>query len=328
VIALEAQTHDLTPSAAEVPPDVRAHALEQLRRSFEGTSWVLVERAGPRHHEALVCGYVGEDDVRDVARALGAETGLIIRSATAGALRYAEPPRIRTWPTRAPEPEIALAVFADPDAAGPTDAELILATQLLASVASGARAIEELRRRATVDAQTGVSTRASVLELADRERERACRYGRNLAVVFVDVDGLKTVNDTYGHSAGDQLILTVARALSAELRGTDSIGRLGGDEFLLVLPETDFVGARRVVNRLRVRLATLRLHVGSAAVRPSASFGFAALGEGLSGDIIDVADQRMLEDKRRRRRGRGCELETERSSPTLSLEPSLGVAHA
>jgi diguanylate cyclase (GGDEF)-like protein len=327
VIALETDSHDLPTSNPDPTLDVRAHALAQLRRSFEGTSWVLVERAGPRHHEALVCGYVGEEDVRDVARALGAETGLLIRAATPGALRYAEPPRVRTWPSRAPEPDVALAVFADPGGVGPTEAELTLATQLLASVASGARAVDELRRKASVDAQTGVATRAAVLELADRERERACRYGRNLAVAFVDIDGLKTVNDAYGHGAGDQLILTVARALSAELRGTDSIGRLGGDEFLLVLPETDLEGARRLVSRLRSRLASVRLHLGTTVVRPSASFGFAALGEGLADDIIDLADRRMLEDKRRRRKGRACELEAERPATSIHLEPSFGLAN-
>ncbi|HEY0832660.1 MAG TPA: diguanylate cyclase [Azospirillum sp.] len=134
------------------------------------------------------------------------------------------------------------------------------ANELLeARVAERTRALEEANAKlellATTDALTEVWNRRHFMELAANEVRRAQRYRRPLGVLLFDLDRFKLVNDTYGHAAGDETLrIVVARARQA-LRATDSIGRFGGEEFVVLLPETDLEHARVVAERMRQAIA-------------------------------------------------------------------------
>ena len=104
------------------------------------------------------------------------------------------------------------------------------------------------------DLLTGLPNRRSVLEHLDRQLNRAVREKTSLAVILADVDHFKKVNDTYGHQAGDAVLKRMAQILPLELRPYDAIGRIGGEEFLLVTPNCDGETAKEIANRIRVRI--------------------------------------------------------------------------
>ena len=105
------------------------------------------------------------------------------------------------------------------------------------------------------DGLTGVFNRREFFYLAEIERLRAIRYARAITLVFLDLDEFKSVNDRFGHAAGDALLTTVAKTLKDCVRGTDLVARLGGDEFIVLLEETDSTYARVIVTKLRESLA-------------------------------------------------------------------------
>ncbi len=117
------------------------------------------------------------------------------------------------------------------------------------------RALQRERALAREDFLTGVANRRHFLELTVAEINRARRYRRPLTVAYLDLDNFKDVNDRLGHDAGDELLKTVATALRARLRVTDAIGRIGGDEFAVCLPETDQEAAQRVLEDMRREVA-------------------------------------------------------------------------
>jgi two-component system cell cycle response regulator len=168
-----------------------------------------------------------------------------------------------------------------------------------------ARAALDLRSASLIDALTGVYNRRGVERLLVHEVERARRGGHELAVVFVDLDGFKAINDRHGHEAGDEALRTFARELAATARAGDVVARLGGDEFLVVLPRTSAAGARIFAERI----ATAAQRAGAAwpDVQLGASLGVAAIDPSRPGaaapdigDLIAAADHAMYLDKRQR----------------------------
>ncbi len=133
--------------------------------------------------------------------------------------------------------------------------------------------LEEERETARVDALTGVANRRGFREAAIRELAEAERDGRALGVAFVDLDGLKAINDTYGHQVGDRAITAVARHLVSAVRVSDVVGRLGGDEFAILLAAGSSVDTEQVVARLggRVECAVTDLETVSAGKTSPAS---------------------------------------------------------
>lgn len=124
--------------------------------------------------------------------------------------------------------------------------------QLAASIDSVQREkVRHLEERVATDALTGAMSRLAIMEHLETECARARRYGRPMSVVFMDVDGLKSTNDELGHNAGDDLLRKLVASVTRNTRSADLFGRLGGDEFLLVLPETDSVGAEAVAAKVR-----------------------------------------------------------------------------
>ena len=157
---------------------------------------------------------------------------------------------------------------------------------------------------ATYEGLTGLLRREAILEQLDRELERALRYGRPLTVAMADLDHFKAINDRHGHLAGDSLLRRMAQVIAGGLRGTDWIGRYGGEEFLLVLPETGMEGAAAVAEKIRhaVQGTPVPLDDGAAA-RATVSIGLASL-DGAAGqgkvrgrDLIAAADRSLYEAK-------------------------------
>lgn len=133
---------------------------------------------------------------------------------------------------------------------------------------------------ATYESLTGLRRRGSILELLAREIERAQRYERPLVAGMADLDFFKSVNDRYGHLAGDAVLKHVAQELSSGLRSTDAIGRYGGEEFLLVLPETSLEGGLAVAEKLRQRIEALELPMADGThIAPRISIGLASLDD-------------------------------------------------
>jgi two-component system cell cycle response regulator len=132
---------------------------------------------------------------------------------------------------------------------------------------------------------------------------------RPLTVAFVDADGLKGINDTWGHAVGDRAIQTIATALRASKRGDDLALRIGGDEFAVIMPGTSLDGARMLVQRFHAELAAHPVALGEARVAIRASVGLAALSDrDLGWDELLARSDRALYDEKRRRRERVVEM--------------------
>ena len=118
---------------------------------------------------------------------------------------------------------------------------------------------EQLRALATRDSLTGAANRRHFVELALRERERALRSGSPLTLCMFDADHFKNVNDHYGHVAGDHVLSAIAQAATSALRKSDVLGRLGGEEFGILLPDTALPGALVLAERVRTAVAGIEL---------------------------------------------------------------------
>lgn len=158
---------------------------------------------------------------------------------------------------------IAITATGLPDLATPW---LVLTVTVVVVSVVTASLVTQLRRQSETDPLTGLPNRAWLDRAGERELAQAGRYGRPLAVAVIDLDGLKTVNDTKGHTAGDALLARVAREFAGPLRTADLLARIGGDEFALLLPETDEQGAAALIERIRAA-SSAGFSAGSATYR-------------------------------------------------------------
>jgi diguanylate cyclase (GGDEF)-like protein len=172
----------------------------------------------------------------------------------------------------------------------------------VATVFENARLFES----ATYEGLTGLLRREAILEQLDRELERALRYGRPLTIAMADLDHFKDVNDRHGHLAGDSLLRRMSQILAGGLRSTDWIGRYGGEEFLLVLPETGMEGAAAVAEKIRDRVQSTLVPLDDGTpVHVTVSIGLAALeeaagrasGKVTARDLIAAADRSLYAAK-------------------------------
>jgi diguanylate cyclase (GGDEF)-like protein len=156
----------------------------------------------------------------------------------------------------------------------------------------------ELRQIASLDTLTGAMSRRAWTEAATKEFARSARYGCDLSVVTLDIDHFKTVNDTWGHPAGDRVLKAVADRLMALLRISDSLGRMGGEEFSILLPETGAEGAAVIAERCRRTIADLVIE-NDPPLRVTSSFGVAALSAdaGTLEDGLARADRALYQAK-------------------------------
>jgi diguanylate cyclase (GGDEF)-like protein len=179
----------------------------------------------------------------------------------------------------------------------------LYAAQAAIAIAN-ARLLAETHRLARDDDLTGVLNRRSLMERLDGEMAEAARHGDIFAVAMCDVDGLKSVNDTAGHLAGNEVLTKVAHIMREAVRAEDVVARFGGDEFVLLLPRTGLLPAQALVSRIESRLREETYHwAGRDHPLPSVSFGIAWFPEdGRTDDaLLAVADERMYEDKARSR---------------------------
>lgn len=136
---------------------------------------------------------------------------------------------------------------------------------------------EKLRLLATTDELTGVANRRRLMEAMRAEEMRSRRYQKPLAFLMVDADHFKRINDTYGHDVGDTALTMLTSALQDHLREVDLAGRLGGEEFGVLLPETGLEDAARVAERIRKAVLELEIPAGARSIGLSVSIGVAAL---------------------------------------------------
>jgi len=159
------------------------------------------------------------------------------------------------------------------------------------------RKLEEL---SNTDDLTKLYNRRYFMEVFELEFQRAKRYGSYLSFIMMDIDNFKDFNDTYGHLLGDEILLEVARILKKNLRVNDQIGRYGGEEFALMMPETDLKGAMVVAERHRKQVEDFTLHKGNEKLKITISLGVATYPdprvEKLD-DLIKLADDALLEAK-------------------------------
>ena len=153
---------------------------------------------------------------------------------------------------------------------------------------------EEQASEARIDALTGLANRRALEEILAAEISRAQRFAHQLAVVLLDLDRFKEINDSFGHAAGDVMLRAVSRLLTSLARQGDTVARWGGEEFVVVLPETDLAGARRFAERLR---RTIEAHaVGE--MKTSASCGVATMvPEDSVEELLGAADQALYQAK-------------------------------
>ena len=157
----------------------------------------------------------------------------------------------------------------------------------------------ELRRLATIDGLTGIETRRAFKEDAAKYVALARRHRSQLSAIAFDIDRFKSVNDTYGHAAGDRVLKDVTQAVRAQLRSSDLMGRLGGEEFAVILPDADSTAALEVAEKLRHATQALKFPGSHPPITVTASFGVAALDPG-SDDLDSLlvkADEALYEAK-------------------------------
>lgn len=168
---------------------------------------------------------------------------------------------------------------------------------------------EELRRRAEAasemsmtDALTGLLNRYGLQRALQRELSEARRYTRPLSCLLLDIDFFKSINDTQGHAAGDAALMQAARVLTESVRGSDVVCRYGGEEFLVLAPETDARGARALAEKIRLAVSARLFGDGERAFALTLSAGVAELLPGESGnDMIARADLALYQAKQRGR---------------------------
>ncbi len=159
--------------------------------------------------------------------------------------------------------------------------------------------LNKARRLSEIDELTGVFNRRGFALTVDRLFAQAVRYGRPVSVLAIDLDRLKVLNDNYGHEIGDRVLQLVAKCIQSELRQSDVLARYGGDEFVVLLPETPRNGALDVASRIRLAVAGTPLNLGARSLITSVSIGGATYPEdGRSLDSLLVqADRAMYRDK-------------------------------
>jgi diguanylate cyclase (GGDEF)-like protein len=111
--------------------------------------------------------------------------------------------------------------------------------------------VARLQEQSLTDELTGVANRRAFLDVAGREIERSRRYEHDLSLAYLDIDGFKAVNDRFGHAVGDRVLIALAGVAGATARSVDTVARIGGDEFVVLMPETDTLAALPLAERLR-----------------------------------------------------------------------------
>lgn len=183
---------------------------------------------------------------------------------------------------------------------------------------------QRISHLATMDELTACFNRRHFLELAGREWQRSRRHGLALSLILLDADNFKAVNDTHGHQCGDMLLREIALACGASLRASDVLARFGGEELIVLLPQTDLAGALTMAERMRARVAALQVAWQGHLLEPTISLGVAEMRRDMPTleALIHQADVALYDAKRagRNRVGPG-------PGPTPAPQPDWRTAN-
>ena len=185
------------------------------------------------------------------------------------------------------------------------------------------RARDAALRLSTIDPLTGLFNRSFFFAAVEREIARSARSGRGFCLLMMDLDELKAINDRHGHFHGDRVLRAVGEIIRAGVRRIDTAARYGGDEFVVVLPETDPTGAYVLAEKIRMGVADLDLAIPQSNLRPSLSIGVVAYpGDGRTSDeLMIAADAAMYRSKRS---GKNRVTGVEAPAPAVAGGPNRG----
>ncbi len=170
--------------------------------------------------------------------------------------------------------------------------------------------ISELEQRLAIEPVTGLLNKPAFMARLQREMDRRCSRknaaGMSICVLYIDIDGLKKVNDTYGHAAGDMIIAAVVKAMVDATRPNDEVARMGGDEFAILLRDASWSAADGAKRRINTLLAAQALDADIDNITPRASIGVVVWNpykdEGMNANaLVELADEHMLDEKKTRR---------------------------
>jgi diguanylate cyclase (GGDEF)-like protein len=285
-----------------------AAQLEQRIAELD-TARVRVRSATARFGEALAATHDPAQLMRVVVEsaveATGAKGGVVLglegELARAGD-PDAGPDRI-AFPLRIDSSDFgSLVLTADSFDASQVETIASLAAQVVVAL-DNARLHSMVQRQAMVDSLTGLANRRSLEDSLRSELARAARFGNDTTVVLADLDNFKLVNDQYGHPAGDEVLKAFARTLRRTVRESDVAARWGGEEFALVLAETDAAGGAHLAERARTEIAAHVVTTGDGdEITVTASFGVASFPECQElGELLAAADSALYEAKRQGR---------------------------
>jgi diguanylate cyclase (GGDEF)-like protein len=239
-----------------------------------------------------------------IAEATSARGGQVLvggeEVAWAGAVGNADAEPLTLELGHQPEGETLLRLY--PSEGGFTPETMSLAEWLASQAAvalENARLHDVLQRQAITDDLTGLVNRRRFMEALNVEVERSRRFGTPLGVLVADLDDFKRVNDEFGHHAGDAVLRAFADLVRSHVRDVDVAARIGGEEFAILLPETEVMGAASVAERMRHSLSALSLTVApDRTVRVTSSFGVAELARDDSAeDLLRAADAALYRAK-------------------------------
>ncbi len=168
-----------------------------------------------------------------------------------------------------------------------------------ASAIHNAQLHDKIQHLAVTDPLTGVFNRRGFFQNGQREWERSHRYRRSLSIIYMDIDEFKSINDAFGHSAGDQVLQTVVERSCRHLRQVDLMGRLGGDEFGILLPETDLPHAGSIAERIRLEVTQAPIQVKRKKLAITTTLGVTEAKPDISNleSLLARADQALYTAK-------------------------------
>jgi len=295
----------LTLSGATQLKDILDLSINCLERSYPGTRWAILDQVAPARYRATSRA-VAPEGLRSLMGSCAANASLSVQELRddPGCI-LGDPPHYSSQiiESNSEFPELIVGAWRVIKRKNGEPLPVNDVCRLVGGALKAKRELEWLRNQSIIDELTQIPNRRGIMEHLGNEEIRVQRYGGSLSVLFVDLNYFKEINDTYGHKAGDLALRTCAKTLQKVLRASDYVGRLGGDEFLGILPGVDIKEANSVAERMKQELEQTSLTIGTDTIYLQASIGVASISEGLSGlELLEKADERMYYSKRRFRR--------------------------